>query len=181
LENAAGIGDFCSGCLCRGFWPSAVKAADCCGPSEAWERVRLQDSASKQAPGLAEQLVAGREAIYFRYFLRPQFSFSDADVAHAAQAYAAPDHLGTAFEFYRAFPANEQFDASARDAINVPIVFGSGEWDAFARYVSTIADSMRAQGCANVKTELIKNSVHYVFQEQPAAVAALIERYASLQ
>jgi hypothetical protein len=40
---------------------------------------------------------------------------------------------------------------------------------------------MRAQGCVNVKTELIKNSVHYVFQEQPAAVAALIERYASLQ
>lgn len=134
-----------------------------------------------QAPGLAEQLVAGREATYFRYFLRPQFSFSDADVAHYAQAYAAPDHLRPAFEFYRAFTANEQFNAAARSPINVPIVFGSGENDAFAKYVPTIADSVRAKGCANVKTELVKNSVHYVFQEQPAAVAALIERYASLR
>jgi len=38
----------------------------------------------------------------------------------------------------------------------VPIVFGSGEKDAFAKYFPTIVHSMRAHRCTNVRTELIK-------------------------
>jgi pimeloyl-ACP methyl ester carboxylesterase len=132
-----------------------------------------------QAPGLAEQLVAGRQTIYFRYFLRPP-SFTDADVAHYAESYAAPDHLRVAFEFYRAFPADAQFNAAEHSPIDLPIVFGSGEHDAFAKYVPAIAAAMRAHGCANVKTELIPNSVHYIADEQPAFVAEIISRYAAL-
>ena len=150
---------------------------------EPWEQIQSGPAfwhiRFHQAPGLAEQLVAGRQAIYFRYFLRAP-TFSDADVAHYAHAYSDPDHLRTAFEFYRAFPADAQFNGAARSPINVPIVFGSGEKDAFAKYVPTISESMRARGCTNVHTEFIKNSVHYVAQEQPTAVADLIERYASL-
>jgi pimeloyl-ACP methyl ester carboxylesterase len=44
----------------------------------------------------------------------------------------------------------------------------------------SIAAALRAHGCANVKVEVIKNSVHYVVEEQPDAVVELIERYASL-
>jgi pimeloyl-ACP methyl ester carboxylesterase len=132
----------------------------------------------QQVPDLAEQLVANREAIYFRYFLRSPI-FNEADVAHYAQSYA-PDHLRAAFEFYRAFSANAEFNANARNSIDVPIVFGSGEWDVFAKYVPAIADAMRAHGCSNVHTELIKDSAHYVAEEQPAAVAALIAHCASL-
>ena len=58
-----------------------------------------------QADNLADRLVAGRQKIYFRYFLRPE-TFSDADVEHYVHAYRDPDHLRVAFEFYRAFPAN---------------------------------------------------------------------------
>jgi pimeloyl-ACP methyl ester carboxylesterase len=148
-----------------------------------WEQIQTDPAVwhirFHQAPGLAERLVADRQAIYFRYFLQPQF-FNDEDVAHYARSYAAPDHLRVAFEFYRAFPANERFNAAARSRIDVPIVFGSGDEDAFAKYVPAIAESMRKHGCTNVRTELIKNSAHYVAQEQPAAVTALIERYASL-
>jgi pimeloyl-ACP methyl ester carboxylesterase len=150
---------------------------------DAWEQIQadpiLWHFRFQQVPDLAEQLVAGREAIYFRYFLRSPI-FNEADVAHYAQSYAAPDHLRTAFEFYRAFSANAEFNANARNSIDVPIVFGSGEWDVFAKYVPTIADAMRAHGCSNVHTELIKDSAHYVAEEQPAAVAALIAHYASL-
>jgi pimeloyl-ACP methyl ester carboxylesterase len=131
-----------------------------------------------QAPGLAEQLVAGRQAIYFRYFLRPP-TFSDADVAHYSRAYADPGHLRVAFEFYRAFPANEQFNTSHRTAINTPLIFGAGEHDAFAKYVPAIADSLRAFGCTNVKTEIVPGSIHYVAEEQPEIVTKLIERYAA--
>jgi pimeloyl-ACP methyl ester carboxylesterase len=44
----------------------------------------------------------------------------------------------------------------------------------------SFADALRAHGCANVEIEVIDNSAHYVADEQPAAVAQLIERYASL-
>src|SRR5580692_719614 len=64
-----------------------------------------------QTPDLPEQLIAGREAIYLRHFLDPD-TFSDADVARYARAYAAPDHLRAALEIYRAFPVNEKFNAA---------------------------------------------------------------------
>ena len=75
----------------------------------------------QQTPGLPEQLLAGREAIYLRYFLDSE-TFSDADVARYARAYAAPDHLRAALEIYRAFPANEKFNAAQQSAISVPLV-----------------------------------------------------------
>jgi pimeloyl-ACP methyl ester carboxylesterase len=42
------------------------------------------------------------------------------------------------------------------------------------------AETLRAHGCANVEIEVIENSAHYVADEQPDAVAQLIEQYASL-
>ena len=65
-----------------------------------------------------EKLVAGRQAMYFRYFSSPEH-FSDADVAHYAESYRDPEHLRTAFEFYRAFPDDEKFDAEQRTAIDL--------------------------------------------------------------
>jgi pimeloyl-ACP methyl ester carboxylesterase len=128
---------------------------------------------------LPEKLVAGRQVDYFRYFLGKEF-FSDADVAHYADAYRDPDHLRTAFEFYRAFPANEKFNAEHTDPIPLPVVFGVGDRDYFAQFLPTIAASMQAHGCTNLKTEVIKDSAHYVAQEQPVALAALIARYAAM-
>jgi hypothetical protein len=40
----------------------------------------------------------------------------------------------------------------------------------------SIAAALQAHGCANV--QVVKDSVHYVVDEQPEAVAELIERYA---
>jgi pimeloyl-ACP methyl ester carboxylesterase len=126
---------------------------------------------------LPEKLVAGRQALYFRYFLDAEH-FTDADVAHYAHSYRDPDHLSAAFNTYRAFPANEKFFAAQSNPLDLPIVIGSGEHDAFAPYLSRIADAMREHGCANLKTEIVKGSVHYVFDEQPEEVAQLIQKYA---
>ncbi len=131
----------------------------------------------QQTPGLPEQLLAGREAIYLRHFLDPD-TFSDADVARYARAYAAPEHLRAALEIYRAFPANEKFNAAQQSAISVPLVLAPGENSPFEKLMPSFAEALRAHGCANVKIEVIKNSVHYVADEQPEAVAELIERYA---
>jgi pimeloyl-ACP methyl ester carboxylesterase len=127
---------------------------------------------------LPEKLVAGRQAVYFRYFLSAKH-FTDADLAHYADAYRDPDHLRTAFEFYRAFPEDEKFNAEQRSMIDVRFVLGAGETDAFAPFLPRIVKAMHARGCANVETEIIKGSAHYVAEEQPEALAELIERYAT--
>lgn len=133
----------------------------------------------QQTPGLPEQLLAGREAIYVRHFLDPN-TFSDAEVAHYARAYAAPEHLRAALEIYRAFPSNEKFNAAQRSAISVPLVLAPGKESPFEKLMPGFADALRAHGCANVEIEVIENSVHYVTAEKPDAVARLIERHASL-
>jgi len=130
-----------------------------------------------QTPDLPEQLIAGREAIYFRHFLDSD-TFSDADVARYARAYAAPEHLRALLEIYRALPANEKFNAAQQSAISLPLVLAPGENSPFEKFTQDFADALRDHGCANVKIEVIKNSVHYVADEQPEAVAELIERYA---
>lgn len=133
----------------------------------------------QQTPDLPEQLIAGREAIYFRHFLGRN-TFSDIDVARYAHAYAAPEHLRALLEIYRAFPANERFNAAQRSTISLPLVLAPGANSPFEKLMPAFADALRDHGCANVKIEVIKNSVHYVVDEQPEAVAQLIERYASL-
>ena len=133
----------------------------------------------QQTPDLPEQLIAGREAIYIRHFL-DRDTFSDADVARYTRAYAAPEHLRAVLEIYRAFPANEKFNAAQRSAINLTLVLAPGENSPFENLMPNFAEALRGHGCANVKIEVIKNSVHYVADEQPEAVAQLIERYASL-
>lgn len=132
-----------------------------------------------QTPDLPEQLIAGREAIYLRHFL-DRDTFSDADVARYARAYAAPEHLRALLEIYRAFPANEKFDAAQRSAFSLPVVLAPGEHSPFEKLMPGFAEALRDHGCANVKIEVIKNSVHYVADEQPEAVVELIQHYASL-
>jgi hypothetical protein len=56
-----------------------------------------------QAPGLAEKLVAGRQADYFGYFFHFG-KFTPGEEAHFVQAYASPAQLHAVFEMYRAFP-----------------------------------------------------------------------------
>jgi len=131
----------------------------------------------QQTRDLPEQLIAGRQAIYFRYFLDKN-TFSDADVIRYAASYAAPEHLRAALEIYRAFPANEKFNAAQRSTIGVPLVLAPGENSPFEKLMPSLAEALRAHGCANVKIEVIKNSVHYVADEQPEAVAELVTQYA---
>ena len=131
----------------------------------------------QQTRDLPEQLIAGRQAIYFRHFLDPSF-FTDGDVAHYAESYAAPGHLHAAFEAYRAFPANAQFNAAQQGPVSLPLVLAAGDRSPVGEMLPSLATALRGHGCASVTTEIIKGSGHYVADEQPDAVAGLIERYA---
>jgi pimeloyl-ACP methyl ester carboxylesterase len=131
-----------------------------------------------QVPGLPEKLVAGRQADYLGYFFAFG-KFTPSDVARYAKAYATVAQLHAAFEMYRAFPANAQFNAAQRGPNDVPLFVGGGDGSPFAKLVPKIADGLRANGSTHVETGLIRGSVHYVVGDQPEAVADLIERHAS--
>jgi pimeloyl-ACP methyl ester carboxylesterase len=97
---------------------------------------------------------------------------------HFANAYSAPAQLRAAFEMYRALTDNEKFSAAQRNTIDLPIVLAGGD-HACGKGMPGTAEELRARGCASATTELIENGGHYLADEQPDAVAALVERYAS--
>ena len=137
-----------------------------------------------QTPKLPEQLIAGRQFIYFREAMFDRWSLNnkaitDVDVTHYANSYGAPEQLRAGLEFYRAFPADEKFNAAEQTRLDVPIVLAAADHSA-APNLPRIAGSLRKNGCANVTIEVIVQSGHYVAEEKPEIVAGLIERYASL-
>lgn len=154
---------------------------------ETWEQVKANPVAwhfgFHQTEVLPEELIAGRQAIYFRdgffnrFSLNPK-AISPADLARYANAYAAPGQLRAGLGFYRAFPADEKFNAAQKNHVGVPIVLAGSE-STMNKANPAIAQDLRKHGCANVITVAIKNSGHYVVEEQPEIVAQLIERYAS--
>jgi pimeloyl-ACP methyl ester carboxylesterase len=132
-------------------------------------------------PNLPEALVAGRQAIYFRHFFdvgtNDNRVISDADVEHYANAYRDPDRLPSAFEVYRAIPANMGFNAGQTDAIDVPLLLVGGE-HVFGPVLPRLAQNLRANyGWSNVQVHIVNDGKHYLVEERPDDVAELIERH----
>ncbi len=134
-------------------------------------------------PDLPEALIAGRQAIYFRWFFNlftaDSTAISDADVEHYAAAYREPDQLRSAFEFYRALPASEIYNASHTGPIDVPLLLVGGE-HLFGPVFPRLAESLRSDyGWSSVQVRTIKGAKHYLAEERPGEVAGLIERHAA--
>jgi pimeloyl-ACP methyl ester carboxylesterase/quercetin dioxygenase-like cupin family protein len=155
---------------------------------EPWDDVKadpqLWHMAFHQTPDLPEKLIAGRQLIYFReQFFKAgtlnKSAISHADAARYANAYAKPQQLRAGMEFYRAFPANEKFNSARVETNKIPIVLAGGD-HSFGKLLPRVAEGLRKHGCATVTIEVIENCGHYVMDEQPEAVAELIERYAAV-
>jgi pimeloyl-ACP methyl ester carboxylesterase len=131
-----------------------------------------------QVPGLAEKMVGDRPAAYLSYFFG--FSkFTPAEEAHYLGAYSTPAQLHAVFEMYRAFPANAKFNAAQQGPNDVPLFLASGDKSPFAAMVPKMAEGLRAAGFTHVESGAIVGAVHYDVQDQPNAVAELIEQHAS--
>jgi pimeloyl-ACP methyl ester carboxylesterase len=130
-----------------------------------------------QVPGLPEQLVQGREEAYLGYFFNFG-KFTAAEKAHYIDAYSTPAQLHAIFEMYRAFPTNAKFNRSILGPIDVPVFLGTGEQSPFASVLSAMAQGLRSSGFERVETGTIPSSVHYLLQDNPDAVASLIEERA---
>ena len=131
-----------------------------------------------QVPGLAEKMVAGRQAAYLGYFFG--FSkFTPAQQAHYLKAYATPAQLHAIFEMYRAFPANVKVNAAQHGPNDVPLLLATGDKSPFAAMTPKMAEGLRAGGFTHVETAVIPGAVHYDVQDQPDATATLIEQHAA--
>lgn len=138
-----------------------------------------------QAPGLAEQLIAGQEAIYFTYLLRSfagnPSAISDADIERYARAYKGPGQLAAAMKMFRAFAENERFGRQRRGPLDVEftLVGGAVPSNGLGPRLDAIAQGLTQAGLNPPMTHQIAGSGHYVIAEKPADVAGLIDRQAS--
>jgi len=132
-------------------------------------------------PDLPEALVAGRQAIYFRHFFdvgtNDNSVITDADVDHYADAYGDPADLRSAFEIYRALPANITLNTESTGPVDVPLLL-VGAQHVFGPIMQALAENLRAHyGWTDVQVEILASGRHYLPEERPDDVAELIERH----
>jgi len=140
-------------------------------PAAAWHVGFLQ------TPGLSEQLLAGRQAVFLGHFL--DFGrHTPAEKAHFLRAYATPANMRAVFGVYRAFPANAAWNKAQRAPNATPLVIVNGEKSPFAQQQPRFVAALRASGFHSVETALVPGAMHYLVGDNPTAVADLIERHA---
>lgn len=130
-----------------------------------------------QAPGgLAEKLITGRQAAYFDQ----DFAigrFTPAQRAYYVRIYDAPQ-LHAAFEIYRAFPRDAEFNAAQTTPNSVPLLVAVGERSSFNAHLTTFVEGYRAKGMTRVEGARIPDANHFVVADNAKAVADIIERNA---
>lgn len=131
---------------------------------------------------LAERLVAGRQETYFRYFIDSNVAnpaaISDADVAAYAAAYRSPESLRAGFAFYRPFPADEKFNATRSERLDVPFLLAGADRSMRAG-IAQLEKGLRALGVRDIRVAIIPNSGHWIAEENPKATAAVIVTFAA--
>lgn len=130
-----------------------------------------------QVPGqLAEKMVDGRQSIYIGHNLE-EGKFTAAERTYYIQAYDAPQ-LHAAFEIYRAFPKDAEFNAAQTAPNSTPLAVVVGEQSFFAPLLPKFIEGYRAKGMTRLENVRIAGASHYVMADKPEAVAEVIERHA---
>ncbi len=139
-------------------------------PTASKSGERLWHPAFHMIPGLAEQLVEGRERVYFSYFFK-RFAHTpdavpDEDLEAAVRAYSRPGRLQAGFAYYRAMPESARQNAGLMKArLTMPVLAVGGEacfGDIPGQQMKLVAD--------NVTTVSLKECGHWVTAEQPGAL-----------
>lgn len=125
-----------------------------------------------QAPGgLAEDIVAGGEDRYIRFFLesRSRTRVPDDLAQHFIHAYTGRDSLRAAFEHYRAMPSNARSNSSWAEhgRLTMPVAaVTSTVGDLLARQLAPFADDLEGY--------LLPDSGHVVPLDAPQEVAEIL-------
>lgn len=128
-----------------------------------------------QTPELPEALIAGREAIYLRWFYenygaQPN-AISETAVNEYLRTYAQPGALRAGFEYYRNIPTdiaqNEAIVARGKLSMPVLALGGAQSW---GRRGEVLESCQRI--ASDVRGGVIEGAGHWIPEEQPAVLAA---------
>jgi len=134
---------------------------------------------NKQHP-LAETLIAGRQRLYYRYFIDQKATnskaVSDREVERYARAYASADQLAAGLGLYRTFDQDAAFNISHQGAMTVPMLLAGAD-GSMGQGIRPMAEALRASGVREVEPAIIERSGHWVAEEQPTSIARLIKQF----
>jgi pimeloyl-ACP methyl ester carboxylesterase len=133
-----------------------------------------------QSPGLAEQVLAGRESIYFNDFYNrlsaKPGAITPERAALFASAYQTPAALKAGFEWYRAFDADEKFNTARTGPLKTPFLLLGGD-KSMGPLLPMLADGLRKVGATDVRTTVLTGSGHWLAEEQPKQVIDAIRAF----
>jgi pimeloyl-ACP methyl ester carboxylesterase len=127
---------------------------------------RLWHFSFHQAPDIPEMLTAGKEREYLSWFYRLAYNpeaISEADIDTYVSRYSAPGGMRAGFEYYRAFPINEEQNKElAKVKLPMPVLALGGEHS----FGPAVADSMKLLA-TDVRGVIVPLSGHWIPDEHP--------------
>jgi pimeloyl-ACP methyl ester carboxylesterase len=121
--------------------------------------------------GIAEVLLSGRVFEYYRWFTN-HFAFDDAavsddDVRRFAAAYEGVDGgVSAGLGWYRAFPADKEYNASKSVQLTTPVLLMGGEYS-LGPFLEVVKGDFVAKHGGPVETFVVAGSGHWLPEEQP--------------
>jgi pimeloyl-ACP methyl ester carboxylesterase len=137
-------------------------------------------------PDLPETLVAGREELYLRWFFdnvgHPSYEIPAEAMAEYLRTYSQPEALRAGFEYYRALGEDMRENSRlARTPLPMPVlaiqVEGPFGRDPELRFTENEEAERMRQVATDVGEAMIPDAGHWVLEEKPEAVAALIVEF----
>jgi len=133
-------------------------------------------------PDLPEQLVAGKQSIYFDWFYDYLAGPHKLDATirdRFVHAYLRPDALRTGFEWYRSFSQDATANAADTQPVRLPVLYMRGDREAsdMDKYLA----GFRAAGLEQLHDRVILESGHFSAYEQPEAVADALRSFARMR
>jgi pimeloyl-ACP methyl ester carboxylesterase len=149
---------------------------------DPWEKVKgnphLWHFAFYSVPFLPETLVAGNQRALFDYFYdnlsvdKNTISENKRDLYVAS--YLDPACLATSFDWYRAFPRDENDNAGYKP-VDIPVLYIRGEKD--SGNIQQYLDGLNKSGIKHVTGKLIPGSLHFSPEESPQELVREIEHF----
>lgn len=129
-------------------------------------------------PSLPEILITGKQNVLFDYFFdilsAKKNTIPEYKRTLYTQAYEKASSLTTSFNWYRAFPQDEEINAD-KSVADIPVLYLKGDKD-FGD-IDQYIEGFKKSGLSNIRGQLIPDCGHFSLDEQPEKVAEIIQHF----
>lgn len=190
LKDVTLVGHDCGGMVAYAYvkaYPDDLKSAVIMNTVipgvEPWKAVisnpYIWHFAFHSIPELPEQMVMGREDMYFDYFfniLAGPKDVSEELRERFTYAYCRSEALHTGFEWYRAFRQDVKDNAANKDkVVDIPVLYLRGDHE--NADIETYLKGLRDNGLKHVEGQIIPDSGHFSPSENPEAVVEALRKF----